>query len=152
MLRELSTDKVYTFAFWGASRFVDVINWQFRGLIPGLQCDFSKLTGDPPVYTVMYEFREEEHRSEQAPGSEDRRHIASRKNYFFKVALWSANKPPPGNTLQNLGIKDDAEAHLRTKCATPASPAAKVAKAWQKAVDAAFDVFACCSARETQVG
>eukprot|EP00443_Scrippsiella_acuminata_P070782 CAMPEP_0115545532 /NCGR_PEP_ID=MMETSP0271-20121206/92655_1 /TAXON_ID=71861 /ORGANISM="Scrippsiella trochoidea, Strain CCMP3099" /LENGTH=438 /DNA_ID=CAMNT_0002978887 /DNA_START=24 /DNA_END=1340 /DNA_ORIENTATION=+ len=148
MLKELSTDKVYTVAFWGPSRFVDVINWQFSGLIPGFQCDFGKLMGDPPLYTVMYELQKAESGSGGSPSCNDGRHVPSRKRYFFNVALWTALRPPPAETLRKLGVKEELKAAPRSVGSSRSSPELMVAKAWRKVIDTTLDLFACCSARE----
>lgn len=83
----LRTDKVYTFASWGVSQFVDCMNWELVGIIPGLRIDVNKLCGAPPVCVAMYELLD----------SHDERHLESRKRHYFKVAMWSETKPPaPG--------------------------------------------------------
>jgi hypothetical protein len=92
----LSTDKVYTFCIWGISQFLDVINWQVCGLLPGVRLNVSKLAGPPPVYIQMYEL----------PGVKeedvDRRHLDSRKKHYFNVALWSEVQPPSPATRKHL--------------------------------------------------
>mmetsp|Transcript_13625 Transcript_13625/g.24026 ORF Transcript_13625/g.24026 Transcript_13625/m.24026 type:complete len:387 (+) Transcript_13625:81-1241(+) len=94
MLENLSLDKVYTFCFWGVSPFVDVINWELKGLWPGFRMDAQKLSGEPLVYVVAYDLAESEKRCT--------RHVPSRKRYFFKVALWSALRPVASLT-ESLG-------------------------------------------------
>mmetsp|Transcript_57648 Transcript_57648/g.122622 ORF Transcript_57648/g.122622 Transcript_57648/m.122622 type:complete len:357 (-) Transcript_57648:144-1214(-) len=85
----ISTDLVYTFCFWGVSKFLDIIKWEVvGGLMPGVKLDFDKFCGGPPVYCTMYEVPKE---LEQAA---DKRHLPSRKNQFFRAAAWSTLKPP----------------------------------------------------------
>jgi len=97
MLDNMSCDKVYTFAFWGISQFIDVINWEFRGLFPRFKMDANKLCGRPPVYVVAYQL------AGTAEGEEeDHRHLISKKSYYFKVALWSDKKPPESDFLEEL--------------------------------------------------
>mmetsp|Transcript_101981 Transcript_101981/g.263595 ORF Transcript_101981/g.263595 Transcript_101981/m.263595 type:complete len:391 (-) Transcript_101981:252-1424(-) len=112
MLDSLSCDKVYTFCFWGISQFVDGHNWEFRSKF--FTMDANKLCGAPPVYVVAYEL-------EAHP---DLRHLVSRKSYYFKVALWSALKPPEpeimkellGNALEHTN--GDGQEQIRPTCWT----------------------------------
>jgi len=106
-MRELvdgfATDKVYTFCFWGISQAVDVINWELRGVLPGVRMDANKLCGVAPLYVVAYILPPAE--------NDETRHLISRKKYFFKVALWSDKKPPAQQSLDKLlglGIEQDA--------------------------------------------
>lgn len=103
MMADLSCDKVYTFCFWGVSPFVDVVNWQLKGFWPGYGIDAAKLSGEPLVYVVAYDLAPEQSGSGQ---QQRQRHVASRKRYFFKVALWSSLKPP---TRQLLGTTLSSE-------------------------------------------
>mmetsp|Transcript_52964 Transcript_52964/g.119072 ORF Transcript_52964/g.119072 Transcript_52964/m.119072 type:complete len:439 (+) Transcript_52964:157-1473(+) len=82
-LANLSCDNLYTFCFWGVSRFADAVHWEVRGLWPGVRLDACKLCGCPPVYIALYELPRQE--GDQA----DKRHLVSRKRYYFKVAMWS---------------------------------------------------------------
>merc|ERR1712048_713427 len=53
----------------------------------------------PPVYVVAYQF----HPQDQREGQErDQRHLVSCKSYYFKVAVWSALKPPQPAVLQEI--------------------------------------------------
>lgn len=87
----LSTDKVYTFSFWGISQFLDCMAWEVN--FWGLKLDFNRLCGAAPVYVAMYELSETE---------DERRHLVSRKNYIWKVAMWSEDKPPADGALEKL--------------------------------------------------
>jgi len=92
-----STDRVYTFSFWGVSQFLDCMKWEIcGGFLPGIRVDFNKLCGSPPVYVAMYEM----------PGvretDADRRHLPSRKKYYFHVAMWSKLRPPKPALLEPL--------------------------------------------------
>jgi len=95
---ELQPDKVYTFAFWCISRFLDVVNWQMLGVVPG-GVSFNTFCGRPPVHSVIYEL-------DNAACSQDRRHLQSRKNYFFNLAFWSQKFPPERTPLQDAGVED----------------------------------------------
>lgn len=86
--------KVYTFSFWCISRFVDVLNWQLLGVVPG-GVDFNTFCGQPPVHMVMYSL-------EDAEDAEEKRHLQSRKNYFLNLALWSTKAPPTERQLRQL--------------------------------------------------
>mmetsp|Transcript_28575 Transcript_28575/g.66203 ORF Transcript_28575/g.66203 Transcript_28575/m.66203 type:complete len:327 (-) Transcript_28575:36-1016(-) len=85
-LAELSTDRVYTFCFWGVSQFLDCIRWEVTGgILPGVTMDFNRLCGQPPVYFSVYALRQE--------GAE-KRHLQSKKRTFFRIAAWSSLHPP----------------------------------------------------------
>jgi len=88
-INSFSTDKVYTFCFWGVSKFLDIMKWEVvGGLLPGVKLDFNKLCGSPPVYLTIYELPGV---SEQ---DKNQRHLASRKKQYFRAAVWSELKPP----------------------------------------------------------
>eukprot|EP00403_Amphidinium_massartii_P016281 CAMPEP_0178414690 /NCGR_PEP_ID=MMETSP0689_2-20121128/23165_1 /TAXON_ID=160604 /ORGANISM="Amphidinium massartii, Strain CS-259" /LENGTH=405 /DNA_ID=CAMNT_0020035985 /DNA_START=137 /DNA_END=1351 /DNA_ORIENTATION=+ len=95
-LANLSCDNMYTFCFWGVSRFADAIHWEVRGLWPGFRLDACKLCGCPPVYITLYELPPHE------GDSSDRRHLVSRKRYYFKVAMWSTIAPFDEEMVRNL--------------------------------------------------
>uniref|UniRef100_A0A7S1WPW8 Domain of unknown function at the cortex 1 domain-containing protein n=1 Tax=Alexandrium catenella TaxID=2925 RepID=A0A7S1WPW8_ALECA len=95
-LDALSCDKVYTFAFWGISQFLDVMSWEFRGVFPGFKMNANGLCGAPPVYVVAYDLEG------SAEDDEDKRHLISKKSYYFKVACWSDRQPPKPEVLQEL--------------------------------------------------
>merc|ERR1711862_247508 len=58
----------------------------------------NKLCGIPPVFVVAYNF----HLPEQDPKKPDTRHLVSRNDYLFKVALWSVAKPSEVEYLTDL--------------------------------------------------
>lgn len=91
-MADVSCNKIYTFCFWCVSPFVDVINWELKGLWPGFRMDAAKLSGEPLLYVVAYDLADD-------PEKKCCRHVNSRKSYFFKVALWSALKPPSSKVL-----------------------------------------------------
>lgn len=95
----LSTEKVYTFCFWGVSQFVDAINWEFRGLFPGLKVDVNSFVGTPPIYIAAYALQDDR---EQSEVTKPQRHYMSQKQYIFKVALWTNKKPPQPEVLAEL--------------------------------------------------
>merc|ERR550532_1973174 len=55
----LSTEKVYTFCFWGVSQFVDAIHWEFKGIIPGWRVDVNSFVGTPPIYIAAYALKDD---------------------------------------------------------------------------------------------
>jgi hypothetical protein len=112
LIANLSTDKVYTFGFWGISQFLDVMKWEVTGgIIPGMTFDFNNLCGAPPVYLSIYDFTE--------PSGEDKRHLQSRKREYFKVEVWSMLKPPDPSRAP----KFEEEAKLEPAPAAAAAPA-----------------------------
>lgn len=100
MENSLSTDKVYTFCFWGISRFLDCGRWEICGFprLPGLRLNFNELCGTPPVYLCIYELAKDlENRA-----CCDHRHLQSMKRYYSRIALWSAFVPPSQEVLDRL--------------------------------------------------
>lgn len=105
-MEDVSCEKVYTFCFWCVSPFVDVINWELKGLWPGFRMDAAKLSGEPLLYVVAYDLAYDQEKRCS-------RHVDSRKDYFFKVALWSALKPPSSELLKaTLGCIEKASASI----------------------------------------
>lgn len=92
-ISNFSTDKVYTFCFWGVSQFLDVLNWEICGSMFPVRIDFNRLCGSPPVYITIYDM----------PGvgekDADQRHLTSRKRHYLRVAAWSTKRPPKGGVL-----------------------------------------------------
>jgi len=82
-----STEKVYTFCFWGISQFLDCIRWEICGSMFPIRIDFNKLCGKPPVHITMYDI----------PGmtdtDKDQRHLSSKKRRCFHVAAWTGPRP-----------------------------------------------------------
>lgn len=86
-IAKFSTDKVYTFCFWGISQFLDVIRWEICGSIFPIRIDFNKLCGKPPAYITMYDL------PGMSSGDKDKRHLTSRKRRVFHVAAWTGPRP-----------------------------------------------------------
>lgn len=86
-IANFSTEKVYTFSFWGISQFLDVIRWEICGSMFPIRIGFNQICGKPPIYITMYDL----------PGvsdkDKDQRHLASRKRRYFHVASWSGPRP-----------------------------------------------------------
>ncbi|CAJ1362375.1 unnamed protein product, partial [Effrenium voratum] len=94
---ELSTDRVYTFCFWGISQFLDCIRWEITGgIMPGMTLDFNRLCGSPPVYLSVYELKK----------GTDKRHLKSLKRTYFRVAAWSALQPPASEMAEKTPISN----------------------------------------------
>eukprot|EP00746_Dinoflagellata_sp_MGD_P070960 gnl/MRDRNA2_/MRDRNA2_289736_c0_seq1.p1 gnl/MRDRNA2_/MRDRNA2_289736_c0~~gnl/MRDRNA2_/MRDRNA2_289736_c0_seq1.p1 ORF type:complete len:167 (+),score=41.46 gnl/MRDRNA2_/MRDRNA2_289736_c0_seq1:28-501(+) len=89
----LRTDKVYTLAFWGISRFLDAIKWEIVGVVPGKAIDFNSFCGKPPVHAVMYFCPDD---------PKDQRHLQSKKKYAFDLAFWSSLKRPSPERVKEL--------------------------------------------------
>merc|ERR1712039_110363 len=93
----ISTTKVYTFCFWGVSKFLDVMKWEIcGGAIPGVRVDFNRFCGSPPWYFAMYELN-------RVADQTDTRHLPSRKKYYTHVAIWSDDHPPEAAFLAEAG-------------------------------------------------
>lgn len=87
----------YSFSFSSISQILDCLLWRISGVIPGVSIDFDAFCGRPPVHIVIYTLRQ------PATGNErDKRHLDSRKEYLYHLALWSSMRKPPRNRLQQL--------------------------------------------------
>lgn len=94
--RRFRVGPTYTFAFWGNSRFLDVINWMVVGVPIVTPINFNKFAGKPPVHVVLYSL---------APSSDPgdkKRHLSSRKTYYFRAAVWSSSWRPPRRRIEAL--------------------------------------------------
>eukprot|EP00747_Dinoflagellata_sp_TGD_P165960 gnl/TRDRNA2_/TRDRNA2_188046_c0_seq1.p1 gnl/TRDRNA2_/TRDRNA2_188046_c0~~gnl/TRDRNA2_/TRDRNA2_188046_c0_seq1.p1 ORF type:complete len:345 (+),score=69.72 gnl/TRDRNA2_/TRDRNA2_188046_c0_seq1:79-1113(+) len=132
IIGSFSTDKVYTFCFWGVSRFLDVLNWEVCGdLMPGMRLDFNKLCGAPPVFVTLYEV--------SGVTAADKRHLKSRKRYHFHLAAWSELKPPAAGAL-DVPVPDG---DLASFCSQPYPDVAASQQSAPKAesVDLLGDMF-----------
>merc|ERR1712087_881120 len=72
---------------------LDKLNWRVKMPIGG-GIDFNKFCGAPPVHVVMYTLKNN--------GVSDRRHITSRKNYFFRLVFWSSKKRPAWERVSQI--------------------------------------------------
>jgi hypothetical protein len=112
----MTPDKVYTFSFWCISRFVDVLDWNLLGIVPG-GIDFNVFCGRPPVNVVIYEL-------EDAEDTRETRHLQSRKKYYYNFALWSTKAPPSRPQIQAMlqdgqvaeSVVDDTDGHQSWCC------------------------------------
>eukprot|EP00931_Biecheleriopsis_adriatica_P085835 TRINITY_DN60620_c0_g1_i1.p1 TRINITY_DN60620_c0_g1~~TRINITY_DN60620_c0_g1_i1.p1 ORF type:complete len:379 (+),score=67.23 TRINITY_DN60620_c0_g1_i1:28-1164(+) len=91
---ELKAGPVYTVAFWSISQFLDSIKWQIQKIVPFRPVDFNTLCGAPPVNLVLYTINDD------ARG--DKRHLQTKKNYYFRLAFWSSLHPPSAKRLREL--------------------------------------------------
>jgi len=103
-ISSFSTDKVYTFCFWGISQFLDVLNWEICGSMFPVRIDFNRLCGSPPVYITIYDM----------PGlretDADQRHLTSRKRHYLHVAAWSQKRLPKGGILLDAPVVQECDA------------------------------------------
>lgn len=102
----LSEDKVYTFCFWGISRFLDCARWDICGApgLAGLRLNFNQLCGQAPIYISIYSL-------ERPAGREgEKRHLMSMKRHYMNVALWTTLAPPPPLVLSSLGVAEASAA------------------------------------------
>eukprot|EP00933_Yihiella_yeosuensis_P004290 TRINITY_DN108659_c0_g1_i1.p1 TRINITY_DN108659_c0_g1~~TRINITY_DN108659_c0_g1_i1.p1 ORF type:complete len:338 (-),score=76.70 TRINITY_DN108659_c0_g1_i1:170-1183(-) len=91
-LNNISTEHVYTFNLWGVSQFFDCVRWEITGGVLPVAMDFNRLCGAPPAFLTIYELSEK-------PG--EKRHLASLKRSYFRVAAWSRMAPPPKAFLES---------------------------------------------------
>lgn len=93
---QLKAGPVYTFGFWGISQFLDVIKWEIRKVMPFKTFDFNMFCGKPPVHVVFYTL------DKTGTTDDDKRHLSSRKNYFFRFAIWSSQHKPSREKMREL--------------------------------------------------
>jgi hypothetical protein len=94
MKKNFRTGATYTFASWGVARFADILNWQLRGIPLLTPLDLSTLVPRPPVHCVLYTLR---------PGRDgETRHLASRKDVYFRASIWSSSKRPERKRFEEL--------------------------------------------------
>lgn len=95
--RDLTVGTTYTLAFWGVSRFLDVINWMVIGIPVATPIDFNKFAGRPPVGVVLYGMKQGEGQQ-----SNDKRHLRSKKSYYWRASIWSSGKRPERSRVEAL--------------------------------------------------
>jgi hypothetical protein len=93
MVSSIQPGPTYTFGIWGASRFMDALNWKVVSVPVVGSEDFNKFAGRPPVSVTLYSIK-------QSDG--ENKHYQSRKTYFFKTALWSSKRRPPARRISEL--------------------------------------------------
>lgn len=89
LVENLGPGPTYTLAFWGNSRFLDVMSWKLRGIPLVTPFEFEPLIGRPPVYAVAYCLTTAEPGRD---GKAETRHLPSRKKYIFRAAIWNSEK------------------------------------------------------------
>merc|ERR1712228_1138987 len=97
----------------------DGIKWEAKcdlsgGFMPSVGFDFNSLCGSPPVHLAIYEL--------PGAGGKDAKHYKSLKKYYFRVAVWSALKPPEDGVLEAM----HNESMVDAVCTTPAAPTAEL--------------------------
>merc|ERR1712146_174780 len=101
--------------------------------LPGGRFNFDHFCGRPPLHVVLYELGS----PFEGTAQNEKRHLQSRKKYFFHLAFWSSLKPPTPTKLQEL-LGDGEE--------TPGTVALQANKKRRKSRFAKF--IRCCTARE----
>lgn len=85
--RAISLSDTYTFCFWGPSRAVDLLRWQFSF---GTTISMDQFFQEWPLHFVLYELDERPLDSKQPNNSSNGgRHLESRKQYFLDIMGWS---------------------------------------------------------------
>mmetsp|Transcript_12539 Transcript_12539/g.26162 ORF Transcript_12539/g.26162 Transcript_12539/m.26162 type:complete len:410 (-) Transcript_12539:38-1267(-) len=94
---KLRVGPTYTFCFWGVSRYFDVLAWRVQGIPVVTPLDLNQYCGRPPIYVVFYTLTPGE------PGQEtERRHLQSRKQYYFRCGFWSSVKRPSREVVHSF--------------------------------------------------
>lgn len=78
--------ETHTFAFWGPSRFFNLIRWQIEGVPMFDGCSVNMVNGPPPLYLTVYCLK--------PSVKQEKRHLESRIDVVWRVAGWSSQNPP----------------------------------------------------------
>jgi len=98
----INTEETYTFCFWGASRFIDIIGDGLVNLIPLVpQLNLSStLLGDWPAHFVMYSLGDDNQGADGTVSDEQpRRHPEVDKTYYVDLMAWNSEIPPNDKVL-----------------------------------------------------
>jgi len=101
--------ETHTFAFWGPSRFVNLLEWQFESVPMFEGRSLSMVNGPPPLYLALYQL---------SPGiGQETRHLNSRMCAIWRVAGWSSQCPPTlevqAALQQSVGARNKPDARKR---------------------------------------
>jgi len=77
---EINTKDTYTMCFWGASMFIDLLNWKFK---IGTSIAMARFFEDDPIHVALYEL------GPAAEGQDPTKHLESRKRYYVDFMFWS---------------------------------------------------------------
>jgi len=130
---KLTPGITYSMSFWGISQFLDCIKWEMQKIIPFKPIDFNLFCGKPPVHLVLYTL--------QPSSAGESRHLESRKNYFFRYALWSSMKGPSAARIREL-IPNQGGDDFDLQRRRPVLPNQKR--------DLLSNMFACCASERPQ--
>jgi len=92
---KLEVGPTYSFSFWGISQFMDTCKWTICKVLP-IAIDFNTFCKRPPVTLCVYSIK---------PGAltkDDKRHLESRKRYYFRIDFWASKKPPANRQIKEL--------------------------------------------------
>jgi len=139
LTQSMGPGPVYTLAFWGNSRFLDVLGWKLRGIPIVTPYDFEPLMGDPPIWAVLYALQPGDIRHSET----EKRHLPSRKNYLFRAAIWNSERRIAQSLFERLtGLRPEASAKSKDKEIVKQKPRGLV-----KGMVAAFqESLTCCTA------
>jgi len=96
----------FTFAFWCVSPYVDAIKWAApsRAFLPAIS--FRDAGVHPPAYLSIYKLQ-------PANNPKESRHLDSRKQYLWRVCLWSSLHPPDPDRVREILDGDAGSAKAR---------------------------------------
>ena len=83
---DLGTTDTFTFCSWGCSRFVNLADWKYTGMLPR-SVSMSTLCDEWPLHIVLYAH------DGAAAAEGDLEHRESRKVYFMDLLIWSSRTP-----------------------------------------------------------
>lgn len=82
VVKEIDTEKTYTFCVWGCSRYIDVMKTAFDGVMGLGSISYAGFLDEWPAHFVLY--------SVEGTTDSDPRHLERRKRYFVDVMVWSS--------------------------------------------------------------
>eukprot|EP00401_Gymnodinium_catenatum_P015011 CAMPEP_0117537094 /NCGR_PEP_ID=MMETSP0784-20121206/41789_1 /TAXON_ID=39447 /ORGANISM="" /LENGTH=491 /DNA_ID=CAMNT_0005333673 /DNA_START=18 /DNA_END=1493 /DNA_ORIENTATION=- len=101
IVKEISIENVYTFCFWGPSRYADICHWEISGLPGGMKFPITDLAGPLPFTMVLYDLGVGgSDKASKGGRRTETRHLRSRKRYYFQAAVWHQDfcAPPAGTS------------------------------------------------------
>jgi len=127
---DLRPGPTYTFCFWGISRWFDVIAWEAQNIPLVTPLDINQYCGRPPLYLVFYTLND--------GYAGEKRHLQSRKNYYFRCGFWSSEQRPRQSVV--LEFLGSSLARLRRRPGAPSRQQAADGKGWK----GLSSLFRCC--------
>jgi len=115
-----STRGDHTFAFWGPSRFVNLLAWKIQGLPFAPHMCLDVLNGPPPIVLSVYSLGPPVISDD---GKQDTRHIPPRISQICKIAAWPSTYWPSEERMRAMNNNGRLRAPFDSQSALEASDA-----------------------------